>query len=102
MRAFEDRGAYEEVREQFQHQAGPLLDLGVEVLVPAGGLPMLLFAREKDFTIGAAVVLNGITVVAKMAEMALKLYRLDGTFVSRAAWFSKASPEAIEQFLRSH
>lgn len=101
MRAFEDRGAYDEVREQFEHQAGPLLDLGVEVLVPAGGLPMLLFAREKNFTIGGAVVLNGITVAAKTTEMALKLKRLDGTSVSRTAWFSKASPEAIQQFLRS-
>lgn len=102
MRAFEDRAAYEGVREQFQQQAGPLLDSGVEVLIPAGGLPMLLFAREKGYTIGGAVVLNGITVAAKVAEMALKLYRLDGTFVSRAGPFAKASPEAVEQFLGNH
>jgi allantoin racemase len=62
---------------------------------------MLLFAREKGFTIGGAVVLNGITVVSKMAEVAVKLKRIDGTSVSRAAWFSKASPEAVQEFLQS-
>jgi allantoin racemase len=71
----------------------------VEVIVPAGGLPMLLFAREKDFAVRGATVLNGINVVVKMTEMAVKLARLDGTSVSRASWYSKASPEAIREFL---
>jgi allantoin racemase len=63
------------------------------------GLPMLLFAREKDFAVRGATVLNGINVVMKMTEMAVKLARLDGTSVSRASWYSKASPEAIREFL---
>jgi hypothetical protein len=37
--------------------------------------------------------------VMKMTEMAVKLARLDGTSVSRASWYSKASPEAIREFL---
>lgn len=101
MRGFEDPAAYEAVREQFRKQAGPLLDMGVEVLVPAGGLPMLLFSREKGFAIGGATVLNGITVTSKMAEAAVKLKRLDGTSVSRAAWFAKASPETVQEFLQN-
>ncbi len=36
-----------------------------------------------------------------MAEMAVKLRDIDGTSVSRAAWFSKAPPEAIQEFLHS-
>ena len=101
MRAFEDPKVYEEIRDQFCRQIEPLLDMGVEVIIPAGGLPMLLFSRERGFTIGGAIVLNGITIVTKMAEMAVKLYRLDGTSVSRASWFSKASPEAVQEFLQS-
>ena len=61
---------------------------------------MLLFAREKHFTVGGVMVLNGINVVTKMAEMAVKLARLDGTSVSRASWFSKAPPDAIREFLQ--
>jgi allantoin racemase len=101
MQAFEDAKVYAEVRAQFCGQAAALLELGVEVIIPAGGLPMLLFAREKNFTVGGATVLNGITIVTKMAEMAIKLTQLDGTSVSRASWFSKASPEAIQEFLQS-
>ncbi len=83
-------------------ESKPSLEMGVEVIIPAGGLPMLLFAKEKDFTIGGATVLNGITVAAKAAEMAVKLRALDGTSVSRRSWLAKASPEAIQEFLQSH
>jgi allantoin racemase len=101
MRAFEDTKAYEEVREQFRRQAASLVDSGAEIIIPAGGLPMLLFAHEKDFTVGGARVLNGINVATKTAEMAVELARLDGTSVSRASWFSKAPPEAIREFLQN-
>jgi hypothetical protein len=30
-----------------------VIEQGGEVVVPAGGLPMLLFAREREFTIDA-------------------------------------------------
>ncbi len=100
MRAFEEQRAYESVRDQFQKQAEPLLEMGVEVIIPAGGLPMLLFSKEKDFNIGGATVLNGITIAAKADEMAVQLRRLDGTSVSRS-WFAKASPETIQEFLPS-
>jgi allantoin racemase len=88
MRAFEEPNAYKEMRDQLCKQVEPLLNMGVEVIIPAGGLPMPLFSQEKNFTIGGAIVLNGITVVTKMAELAVKLFSLDGTSVSRASWFS--------------
>jgi allantoin racemase len=79
----------------------PLVAAGAEVIIPAGGLPMLLFARERPFLIDGALVLNGIAVVAKAAEMALSLHRLTGSVVSRRGSYAKASPEAIEEYLRS-
>lgn len=101
MRAFQDRRAYDEIREQFLQQTEPLLDYGVEVIIPAGGLTMLLFSEEQDLSADGAPVLNGITVVTKMTEMAVKLHSIDGTSVSRAAWFSKAPSEAIQEFLQN-
>jgi hypothetical protein len=47
-------------------------------------------------------VLNGIALVTKMAELAVTLQRLNGTAVSRAAWFAEAPPEAVQEFLHSH
>jgi allantoin racemase len=100
-RAFQDESTYLKVREEFVRQAKPLLKKGVEVIIPAGGLPMLLFAREREFIIDGAVVLNGIAVIAKAAEMSVKLHRLTGVVASRAGTFAKAPAEAVKEFLAS-
>lgn len=101
MSAFEDDAAYAAVRDDFCREVRPLLEQGVEVVVPAGGLPMLLFARERGFNIDGAIVLNGIAVVAKAAEMAVKLRQLTGTVVSRYGLYAKAPPEAIAEFMNT-
>ena len=44
-------------------------------------------------------VINGIPILVKMTEMAIKLKRLTGLTVSRTSDFSKPSPELIEEFL---
>jgi hypothetical protein len=85
------------VRANFIDQLRPLVASGAEVVIPAGGLPMLLFARECPFVVDSALVLNGIAVVAKAAEMALSLKRLTGSVVSRRGTYAKASPECIAE-----
>jgi allantoin racemase len=99
MRAFTDDASYAEVRADFVDQVRPLIAAGAEVIIPAGGLPMLLFARESPFVIDDALVLNGIVVLAKAAEMALALRRLTGAVVSRRGTYAKASPECVQEFL---
>jgi Asp/Glu/hydantoin racemase len=101
MRAFTDEAAYAHARAEFMQQVRPLVAAGAEVIIPAGGLPMLLFARECPFVIDDALVLNGIVVVAKAAEMALALHRLAGSVVSRRGTYAKASTECIEEYRRT-
>jgi len=101
MRAFTDEPSYAHVRADFVEQVRPLVGAGAEVIVPAGGLPMLLFARECPFVIDGALVLNGIAVVAKAAEMALALQRLTGSVVSRRGTYAKASAQCVEEYLRA-
>jgi hypothetical protein len=62
---------------------------------------MLLFTRECPFFIDNALVLNGIAVVAKAAEMALALYRLTGATVSRRGTYAKASAACIEEYMKT-
>jgi hypothetical protein len=62
---------------------------------------MLLFARERPFLIDGALVLNGIAVAAKAAEMALALRRLTGAVVSRRGTYAKASPACVEEYLQA-
>ena len=99
MRAFTDEAAYAKVRAEFAEQVRPLVGAGAEVIIPAGGLPMLLFARECPFVVDGALILNGIAVVAKAAEMALALHRLTGAVVSRRGTYAKASAECVQEYL---
>jgi Asp/Glu/hydantoin racemase len=100
MQAFTDDTSYTQVRQNFVDQVRPLVEQGAEVIIPAGGLPMLLFSREHPFLIDDALVLNGIAVVAKAAEMAVALKRLTGAVVSRRGAYAKASSLCVEEFLR--
>jgi Asp/Glu/hydantoin racemase len=99
MRAFTEEAAYRAAREEFVAAVRPLVAAGAEVIIPAGGLPMLLFSRERGFAVDGAPVLSGIPQVAKAAEMALALNRLTGIAVSRRGAYAKASPACIEEFL---
>jgi Asp/Glu/hydantoin racemase len=99
MEAFENDDAYQRVKADFCRESRPLVEAGAEVIIAAGGLPMLLLARESGFEIDGAVVLNGIAVVTAMAEAALKLFRSTGVAASRRGTFAKAPPEAIREFL---
>jgi allantoin racemase len=98
MRAFEDGDEYAAVRADFVRQVKPLVARGCDVLIPAGGLPMLLFAREQPFLIDGAVVLDGIATVMKATEMAIALHRLTGVAASRAGLYSRAPAGAITDF----
>jgi allantoin racemase len=97
-RALEDENAYSDVKEAFYREAEAPVDAGAEVIIPAGGRPMLLFARD-NLTVRKAVVLNGIAVAVAATEGALKLCRQTGVTVSRQGTFAKAPPEAIQEFL---
>ena len=99
VRAFTDSATYDRIIQQFREQAQPLVDIGVEVIIPAGGLPALLFSRMQNFAVGQAVVLNCIDVLATMTETAVKLRRLNGMQVSRASTFTLPSAKALREFL---
>jgi len=99
MRAFTDETAYAMVRADFIAQVEPLVAAGAEVILPAGGLPMLLFSRERPFVIDDALVLNGIAVAVKAAEMSLALQTLTGAVVSRRGTYAKASTACVAEYL---
>ena len=99
MKAFSDRQAYAGAKADFIKQVTPLVASGAEVIVPAGGLPMLLFARERPFVIEGAPVLSGIAVVAKAAEMALSLKDITKVFVSRRSTYAKAPAASVAEFM---
>lgn len=99
-RAFEDETARAAMWESFVRQVEPMVDEGVEVIVPAGGLPMLLFGRGGGrLTVKGASVLNGLPVAVAAAETAVRLRQRYGVEPSRSGLFAKPSATALKQLL---
>ena len=101
MDAFASKRGYRALYPKFEREVGILLDAGADVIVPAGGLPMMLFGAEHGATMGGAPVLNGVTVLVKAAEMAIKLRRMAGISVSRRSNFARPPKQALREFLES-
>ena len=97
-RAFDDDAVYERMKADFCDQVRPLLERGIDVVVPAGGYPMLLFAREPGFCVDGATVLKGLPVVLEWAGAAIRLRSLNGTSVSRRSTYALPPAQAIEEF----
>jgi hypothetical protein len=94
--AFASQDAFQKLNPLWEKECRVLLDAGADVIVPAGGLPMMLFGgKEMD---GAPVV-NGITLIAKSAEMAIRLRSLGAGRVSRRSNFVKPPEKALTEFL---
>ncbi len=94
--AFADRKAYDTLYPKWEIECRALLAAGADVIVPAGGLPMMLFSGQLE---GAPVV-NGVTLLAKTAEMAIRLRKSSGMFaVSRRSSYVKPPEKALKEFL---
>src|SRR5574341_1515859 len=94
--AFATKEAFQKLKPLWERECRILLDAGADVIVPAGGLPMMLFGGgEMD---GAPVV-NGITVIAKSAEMAIKLRKHGAGKVSRRSNYVHPPEKALKEFL---
>lgn len=83
----------------FEVQAKPLIEAGAELLLPGGGIPMLLFAGNHGYCVGGAPVVNGIEIVVGMAEMAARLAQRSGLRTSRRGTFVKAPENIVEEYL---
>lgn len=99
LKAYESQELADEVVRLFAEQAKPLVAAGCDVLIPGGGIPMLLFSALRDHVVDGAPVINGIPIVVKMAELAVKLRKLSGLGVSRVSDYIQPPAEIIEEFL---
>jgi allantoin racemase len=102
MEAFASPAKKSELRTSFEREARRLIDGGADVIVPTGGLPMMLFGNEPDANVDGAPIVNGVTVVIKAAEMAVKLKRLGVSVASRIpqSGFALPSTQTLDEFLR--
>lgn len=99
MRSFESSADAQRVIGEFRAQAEPLIKGGVDVVIPGGGIPMLLLAEARIRQIHGAPVLDGLHVLLKQAELAVILRRESGIEASRIADFRLPPAEVIQEFL---
>jgi Asp/Glu/hydantoin racemase len=102
MEAFASPAKKSELQAIFEREARRLIDGGADVIVPTGGIPMMLFGEEPDANVDGAPIVNGVTVVIKAAEMAVKLKRLGVSVASRIpqSGFAPPSAQTLDEFLR--
>jgi allantoin racemase len=96
--AFASKAAFAALYPKWEHECRLLLQAGADVIVPAGGLPMMLYGAP-DARIDGAPIVNGMTVIAKTAEMIVKLRHLGAGAISRRSSFAKPPEKAIREFL---
>ncbi len=94
--AFAGKDAYDALYAKWERECRPLLDAGADLILPAGGLPMMLFGGS---LLEGAPVVNGMTLLAKTAEMTIKLRKLGGAQLSRRSNFAKPPEKALREFI---
>jgi allantoin racemase len=99
MDAFASDEGYNALYPKFEREVNALINAGADVIVPAGGLPMLLFGGTHGATMGGAPILDGLSIIAKAAEMAVKLRELTGLGVSRRSNLVRPPEKALTEFL---
>jgi allantoin racemase len=100
---FSDPVARKSIIDQFQKAAQSTIEQGAEVVIPAGGVAMALLADAGIHEAGNGVpVLNGVTALIKMGEMAVRMNRLmKGNFVSKRLAYAPPGADQIEE-IRKH
>ena len=90
--AFASKEAFAALYPKWERECRVLLDAGADVILPAGGLPMMLFG---DTTLDGAPIVNGMTVIAKTAEMFVRIR----ASVSRRSNLARPPEKALREFL---
>ena len=100
--AFDDADARERIVSQFERAARANAAAGAEVVIAAGGVVMALLAHAEMHEAAGMPILNGITNLVKLGEMAVKMDRLmGGRFASKCCTYAPPPADQIAEF-RKH
>jgi len=98
--AFIDAAAHQRVMTEFDQAARRAVAAGAEVLIPCGSHAVLHARRalhEGKREIDGALIVDGLAMLMKMAETAVKLHKLMGTMVSRKMLYQMPSQLVLEK-----
>jgi allantoin racemase len=81
--AMQDEAARAEIVRQFHEAARRGLERGAEVILPAGGSLMAVLTEAGVHQVDGAPVVNGVAALVKVAELAVGMRQLTGSFTSK-------------------
>lgn len=81
-KAFTEPASQERLKSEFETAARRAIDAGAEVIIPCGSYAVIL-ARMGVKEFDGALVLDGLAILIKMAETAIKIKEITGAFISR-------------------
>lgn len=87
-RAFEDPAVCDAVVEQFRTAARIGIANGAETVIPAGGIVMAILAFAGVHHVDDVPIVNGLIALVKVAEMAVQIRQLTGSFTSKRMMYA--------------
>lgn len=93
---FVDPAAHQRIMSEFDAAARRAIAAGAEVLIPCGSHAVLQ-ARRGLREIDGALIVVGLAMLIKMAEMAVKLHKIMGTVVSRQMLYQMPGADVLEK-----
>jgi Asp/Glu/hydantoin racemase len=93
---FIDPAAHQRIMNEFDAAARRAIAAGAEVLIPCGSHAVLQ-ARRALREIDGALIVDGLAMLIKMAETAVRLHQIMGTVVSRKMLYQMPGAEVLEK-----
>ncbi len=93
---FIDTAAHQRIMHEFDQAARRAVAAGAEVLIPCGSHAVLQ-ARRGLRELDGALIVDGLAMLIKMAETAVRLQKIMGTVVSRKMLYQMPGAEVLEK-----
>jgi allantoin racemase len=93
---FIDPAAHQRIMNEFDAAARRAIAAGAEVLIPCGSHAVLQ-ARRALREIDGALIVDGLAMLIKMAETAVRLQKIMGTVVSRKMLYQMPGADVLEK-----
>lgn len=101
-RAFEDDDVRKNVLAQFTEVARQGAAKGAEVIIPAGGIVMTILACCGVFAVDNVPIVNGLIALVKMAELAVQIRRLTGSFTSKRLMYAPPTGKLLQDIRQAY
>lgn len=98
---FVDPAAHLRIMSEFDAAARRAVAAGAEVLIPCGSHAVLQ-ARRGQREIDGALIVDGLAMLIKMAETAVRLHKIMGSVVSRKMLYQTPPADVLEKALQDY